>query len=306
MKDITLGFIIILTFTFFKIYSQSIATYNITFTNYWNVTDHGPLPVNPHWSKLVGANHKNTITFLEAGSIASQGIENIAEDGVNTNFKNDVITSINDCHSEQYIDGNGLFLSSGFTIEINGLQVSEQFPLLTLISMIAPSPDWMVFINDVNLRNSGNTDWKNSISIDLYPFDAGTDSGTNYNSPDADIPNHIAISSLQGISPFNNNKVATIDITLQNVLAINKINAFENIKIYPNPTRGEITISNPQNINIKSIQIYNVLGSLVKQMPLEKSINTIDLNLSFLNRGIYLIRLDDFGKNSKTQKLIVE
>ncbi|WP_298236941.1 spondin domain-containing protein [uncultured Algibacter sp.] len=199
---------------------KTIATYNITFTNFWNEADHGPLPSSPHWSPLVGVNHSSEITFLETGSIASQGIEDIAENGVNTNFNNDVIESIANGTSEQYIEGSSLFLSNGNTIEINDLKISQDYPLLTLISMIAPSPDWMVFINGVNLRNENNEEWKTLVNLDLSVYDSGTDSGSSYSAANSDIKPHLPISSLQGIVPFNNEKVASLAITLQSIATL--------------------------------------------------------------------------------------
>lgn len=73
---------------------KTVATYNIVFTKFWNESDYGSLPNNPHWSPLVGTNHNSSVTFLEEGGIASQGIEDIAEDGVNSNFNNEVLESI--------------------------------------------------------------------------------------------------------------------------------------------------------------------------------------------------------------------
>lgn len=226
MKNIILLFLLIGTFLSCSnsddntnpfITTKTIATYNITFTNFWNDSDHGPLPISPHWSPLVGVNHNNQITYLEKDGNANQGIEDIAEDGVSTNFNNDVLTSIANGTSEQYIAGGGLFLSNGDTIEINDLEISEDFPLLTLVSMIAPSPDWMVFVNGLNLRNESNNDWKSSVNLDLFVYDSGTDSGSTYASPNADITPHLPISSLKGTSPFNDEKVATLTITLQSI-----------------------------------------------------------------------------------------
>lgn len=310
MKKITLSyhiFFFCLVFLFpLSSIGQSTAIYNITFTNNWNETDHGPLPNNPHWSKLVGVNHNSNITFLEPGGIASQSIEDIAENGVNTNFENDVITSMTTGDSQQYIDGPSLFLSNGSTIEINGLQVSENFPLLTLVSMIAPSPDWMAFVNNLNLRNIDNTTWENSITINLYPYDAGTDSCTVYSGCDNDITPHVEISSLQGVSPFNTIKVATLEITLQSVLNTNDFNAIENIKIYPNPTKGNLSISNIQNASLKSIEIYTVLGKLARELRVENGISQLNIDASNLSKGLYLLKLNASGGKTKTQKLIIE
>lgn len=199
---------------------KTVATYNITFTNTWNELDHGPLPNNPHWSKLVGATHNSSKTFLEVGGVANQGIEDIAERGVNDVFKDDVLSAITNGQAEQYIDGNGLNLANGSTIEILNLEVNQDFPLLTLVSMIAPSPDWMVFVNGINLRNAADSEWLSSLSIDLYVHDSGTDSGTSYSASDADITPHIPITSLKNIMPFNNEKVGVLEISLQKVTSL--------------------------------------------------------------------------------------
>lgn len=196
---------------------KTVATYDIIFTNYWNETDHGPLPNNSHWSPLIGVNHNSEAIFLEIGGIASQGIEDIAEDGINTNFQNDVLESVSNGNSEQYISGSSLYLSNGNVIEIKDLEISQDFPFLTLVSMIAPSPDWMVFINGFNLRNTDDSNWKDSIQIDLFVYDAGTDSGISYSAPNSDTTPHVSISSLKGIMPFNDSKVATLDIILKEV-----------------------------------------------------------------------------------------
>ena len=49
--------------------------------------------------------------------------------------------------------------------------------------MIAPSPDWFVGVEDVNLINSNN-EWIEETEIFLESYDAGTDSGTTFTSPD--------------------------------------------------------------------------------------------------------------------------
>ena len=305
MKKITL----ILSLFSYLIYnmaiSQSIATYNIVFESFWNASDHGTLPPSPHWSPLVGVNHNSLVNFLETNSIATQGIEDIAETGDVSIFRDQEVTpSINNANAEQFFNGGGLGSATGI-ISINGLEISENFPLLTLISMIAPSPDWIIFINDLNLRNASNTNWKNLIEIDLYVHDAGTDSGSTYNASDTDITPHIPINSLEGISPFNNNRVGKLTITLQSTLNTRNEGVFENIKIYPNPTKGNITITNLKNEDLYSIHIYNVLGKLVKKTNLNGEIFQTNINLTSLQKGIYLLHLTNLNGYSKTQKLII-
>jgi hypothetical protein len=60
---------------------------------------------------------------------------------------------------------------------------SQRFSLLTLVSMVAPSPDWFVGVDGFPLFENGQ--WADDRRIDLVPWDAGTDSGATFSSPDA-------------------------------------------------------------------------------------------------------------------------
>lgn len=59
----------------------------------------------------------------------------------------------------------------------NGLLVLQ----LSFIVRIVPSPDWFVGIDSLNLCEGDH--WIENISLDLYPYDAGTDSGFTFSSP---------------------------------------------------------------------------------------------------------------------------
>lgn len=46
---------------------------------------------------------------------------------------------------------------------------------------LVPSPDWFVGVDSINLCD-GNQ-WKENVSLVLFPYDAGTDSGFTFSSP---------------------------------------------------------------------------------------------------------------------------
>jgi hypothetical protein len=48
--------------------------------------------------------------------------------------------------------------------------------------MIAPSPDWFIGVNSLTLFENGS--FVEEKTVILYAYDAGTDSGTTYTSPD--------------------------------------------------------------------------------------------------------------------------
>ena len=280
---------------------QSTAIYDITFTSVWNATDHGTLPGGAHWSKLVGANHNNNVTFLQMGQTASDGIEDIAEKGSNSEFRDNEVNPTIPTDTQQYIDGSSLGSATG-SIMISNLSVSEDFPLLTLVSMIAPSPDWMIAVNSINLREGGN--WKPFISIDLFPYDAGTDNGVDYTSSDSNNTGG-TITSLVNVGPFNNQKIGTLTITRTN-LGVDDLNFAKNIKIYPNPNNGIITLDNQSHNAIESLNIYDATGNEVKKAEINSKISKTSITMRNLSSGVYFVKiLSDTGLTS-TKKIIVE
>ncbi len=207
------------------------------------------LPGSAHWSKLVGTNHNSDVDFFEVGQMASRGVELIAESGTNDEFRdNDVQNAINASDAQQYINGPSLSNAAG-TITITGLEVNEDFPLLTLLTMIAPSPDWYVGLDGLDLLDAGGN-WKTSIMIPMtFAYDAGTDSGSNYTSGNNDVNTPISVFNMaNAIEPFNGNDVGFITITLTNVLSVDDANSLESVRFFPNPSQGNITISNSRDI----------------------------------------------------------
>ncbi|WP_346882279.1 spondin domain-containing protein [uncultured Algibacter sp.] len=310
MKKITLTLsLLYLASCFSAILAQSTATYTITFTNFWNETDHTqggtsfPNLASAHWSDVVGVNHNDNITFFEMGGISTLGVEDIAEFGDKDLFmNNDVQLAIDADNAEQFINLGDLFIGSENSITLNNIEIKQEFPLLSMLSMIAPSPDWMMAINSLNLREGDS--WKPSIVMDLFPYDAGTENGSTYSLSNPATSPRGNITSLMGVAPFNNEKVAQITITLESVLSNNDVTKIEDISIFPNPTHGEINISNVKDINLKAIEVYDFLGRLVKNIPVKSNSNKIKADLSSLNKGGYLLNLKSDNGN-KTQKLII-
>ncbi|MBV1922538.1 MAG: spondin domain-containing protein [Flavobacteriaceae bacterium] len=305
MKNLILIALIVCVSTWTIQAQNSTATYSVAFDSNWSQSSHphpsGNIPSNAHWSKLVGATHNDQVTFFEMGGISSPGIENVAELGSNSMFFSEVNSAISDGTTYALIDGPGL--SSGLgSIVIDEVITTNDYPLISLVSMIAPSPDWIVAINSISLLDN-DENWIDTISIDLYPYDAGTDSGTDYTSSNIDTTPKEPISSLQGTFPFSSEKMGTLRITLEEViLGINDSDINESISMYPNPAQDYITISH--NTALSSVEFYSVLGTKVfEKSNLHSLSETFDI--SHLPSGIYLINSVDTDKNSSTKKLVI-
>jgi hypothetical protein len=50
------------------------------------------------------------------------------------------------------------------------------------VTMVAPSPDWFVGVSGFRLLENGA--WVTERTVSLVPWDAGTDSGPSFTSPD--------------------------------------------------------------------------------------------------------------------------
>ena len=170
------------------------AQYEATFDATWSAETH-PLdfPSNPHFSGLVGGTHDTNVTFWKLGGIATDGIESMAETGSKTILEGEVNAAIDSGDAFSLISGRGVNPSPGMRTET--FEASITHPLVTLVTMIAPSPDWFVGVSGMALFANGQ--WRDEVVVELVGFDAGTDSGTTYTARNADITPHIPIVLLE-------------------------------------------------------------------------------------------------------------
>ena len=168
------------------------ASYTVNFDATWSATTHPTgFPSNPHFSDLVGTNHKDSVNFWQVGGLASPGIEAMSEEGATAPLASEVNNAIVAGTAENVLLGNFIPSSPGSTsFQFN---LSPGFSKVTLVSMIAPSPDWFVGVSGLEFCENG--DWVNK-SVDLFAYDAGTDSGTTYEANNANTNPQEAISRL--------------------------------------------------------------------------------------------------------------
>jgi hypothetical protein len=155
------------------------ASYKVTFEADWSEETHPQdFPSNPHFSGLVGATHDQEGRLWKPGELATPGIESMAETGAKSTLLNEVDDLIAEGTARSALSGGGIGVSPGVvSLEF---EISQPFPLVSLTSMIAPSPDWFVGVDSLSLRSGGR--WLNEVVVELPPYDAGTDSGSTYNS----------------------------------------------------------------------------------------------------------------------------
>jgi hypothetical protein len=159
------------------------ARYSVRFDSRWSGSTHPvDFPSDAHFSRLIGGNHNASAVFWREGQLASPGIRAMAERGRTTPLDTEIMAAIAAGSAEAVFTGPDLDRSPGTaTMEVSATQ---SFPLLTLVTMVAPSPDWFVGVAGFPLFENGA--WISERRVDLQAWDAGTDSGATFTSADVE------------------------------------------------------------------------------------------------------------------------
>ena len=188
------------------------ATYTITFTGAWTAeATPGGVPDGAHFSPLIGGVHNADVAFLEAGGQATPGIESMAERGRTATLTEEIQAAGANALSVLRKDsGPGATASDTF----EAVTVTADHPRITLLSMIAPSPDWFVGVFGLSLLDAeGN--WADALTVNLYPWDAGTEGGDDFSFDNAATVPPGTIVSLRGKGRFSDAPIATLTFSLQ-------------------------------------------------------------------------------------------
>jgi hypothetical protein len=179
--------------------------YRLTFTSSWSQDTHPHpdgaerFPTNAHFSPLIGATHDVTTTFWADGELASAGMEQMAETGRVLLLREEFAAA-----GDAVFDTlNGAGIPSPGETTIAALRVDRDHPRVTLVTMVAPSPDWFVGVSSLSLLDEKG-EWRNELEVVLYPYDAGSDDGADYHSTDIEPALHQPIADVTGVAPFSN------------------------------------------------------------------------------------------------------
>jgi len=155
--------------------------YEVNFEMKWNQTSFPTdYPSNAHFSKLIGWSHQLGTNFFDTGSLATEGIKAMAEKGATSPLDSEIEAKIAANEGLRLFIGGGLGSGSG-NIKMNVI-IDKDNSVVSLVSMLAPSPDWYVGVLNVNLVEEGSFIPKKVVEAKVY--DAGTDSGLSFSSAD--------------------------------------------------------------------------------------------------------------------------
>ena len=274
--------------------AQSEATYSVTFESTWSADTHPDgFPGNPHFSGLVGATHASGIKLWEPGGKASPGIESMAETGAKSTLiaESDALIGSG---VEATLSGGGLGTSPG-SVSMT-FTASESHAYVSLVSMLAPSPDWFVGVNGLALRDGAG--WIQEIIVPLDVYDAGTDSGPTYTSANDDTDPAEDIVKIEE-SPFKVGdslvQVGTFTFTLQSVSSNSDTpTRLELSSPSPNPAISFTTLllTRPDASPL-TVEVFDALGRLMSapEAPLGAGRQRVRINTEGWAPGVYHARV---------------
>ncbi|XP_037814120.1 spondin-1 [Lucilia sericata] len=161
------------------------AKYELTFEGKWSRHTHPKdFPANSwqtRFSDIIGASHTVDYRFWEYGKNASEGLREVAEHGSTRTLESELKEKSDQIRT--IIKARGITYPNitGKTFAV--FRVDSKHHLISLVSMIDPSPDWIVGVSGLELCLP-NCTWVEKKVHNLYPWDAGTDSGPSYTSAD--------------------------------------------------------------------------------------------------------------------------
>ncbi len=240
------------------------ANYTVTLDATWSATTH-PLtfPPSPHFSGLIGGTHNASVAFWEAGQLASTGIKQMAEWGSQSALAAEVATAITAGNAGEVVSGDVLWVSPGQVT--TSFTISPDHPLISLVTMIAPSPDWFAGVNGLSLLDGQQ--WLSEVVVDLYPYDAGTDSGLNYTSGDQVTVPADPITTI--VTPFAAGvPVGTLTFRLDAAASVDLPTAVVPVSVAPNPFNPttELRYSVPAGTQRVDLAVYDAKGRLVQRL----------------------------------------
>jgi len=146
-------------------------------------------PGNAHFSPLIGLVHTDGFRHFEDGSPASFGLEDLAETGSTDDVLNNYVIMVNEGFTSMVdsvvgpTDEGSDALGESYELSF---RVTEDYPMVSFLSMVAPSPDWFV-ASRVNFCDGSTGKWATGYhTASSSLFDAGTEEGMEFSTDNPD------------------------------------------------------------------------------------------------------------------------
>lgn len=129
------------------------------------------------FSDVVGASHNNNFKLYRFNSDASEGLKMLAEQGNTTKLEMEIMSELG-TSVRTLLKASGQPRPDMRTAAM--FRVTREHHLVSLVAAVLPSPDWFVGVSNMELCDVSTGTWAPNLTLNIYPSDAGTDSGLTF------------------------------------------------------------------------------------------------------------------------------
>ena len=164
------------------------ADYKVVVKSTWTAATHpfeypeAGVLTGPHFSGLIGTAHNANYSIFAEGTPPTPGLEHLSEEGKHTPLDQEIQAAVAAGNAGMLVETDALRNFNDSLIAV--IHVDSLHPLVSMVMMVAPSPDWFTGISSVNMMENGQ--WAATRTFDLIGWDSGGDDGTTYKAPDMD------------------------------------------------------------------------------------------------------------------------
>lgn len=159
------------------------AEYRITFTpNFTEAQFPMDYPANAMFSGMLVAVHDGSNEVFGQGTLASAGLKALAEEGTNNTLRAE-LEAMGGTDDTDFRVSSSNAMAGPTTEQSLSIVIDPEKTRLSFVAKLSPSPDWFVGVDGYSFVVNGN-ELIEDITINVGIYDAGTDSGDSYESPD--------------------------------------------------------------------------------------------------------------------------
>jgi hypothetical protein len=147
-------------------------------------------------------------------------------------------------------------------------------------------------------------DYQNDITIDSAICNYNPTATSQSPSPGTQLA--VGVHEITVNALLNDGSIlsCTFEITVEEILGLEDNLALSSLVLYPNPAVDTVYLSNPENLELESISIYDMMGRLIKLVDLKDMGAEHSINVSELSESMYFVIIQD--SQSKMVKQLIK